>query len=642
MTRIYEDPYFSSTFPYNYTVDWLNQTITLYNQNDYSEAPSGTHILIEVYEVGNGKELVRGNSKLTPLFIDERYGTSAFLFAEKYEYIVDEPENGVYKTLVYIDGVKMTRSVDYDIVISITGELEILFEDVYDPNVNYIVYSISGDSSTNSSSYQYGYSIPETQTFVVTDPSQSDFTLDDTLTLIPFGTNAENSIVEINGVRLIPPGLDASDAYSFPDSTTLSLATAASQGDVVSITTFYDTHRQWLTSTLYENVSNFKVTSIYYINNATNPVQITFNSDPLFSTGDEIRLDGILGATQLNNNTYYVQSTANPNTWELYTDSGLTIPVVASDFNNYEGGGYGWKNADTIVVPNPTLISPFLGMIPVTYSEGNRTWVTVNGYRLNPSQMRYNENNTLSILADIDLQSGMDRVVVTAMVTGASPNPSTYNVNVNKLGVSSAYRANPEDSSWLVQDFTQQDNIMYFYNVRNILDIITEEAQTINVSGALLAYVPCDFTEARQVNVYNQTTISEVSADLYNFVLFEGKPAVVFNESVPGIIGLGDILTLTITLGNIIEIEGERIKFTEVDLVNNTVSGITRGIQGTTGPETHYAGELAYGIDNARRVTDKEYNENWNSFDITNKGDPLQISTTNAAIFLQSNEINVR
>ena len=127
-----------------------------------------------------------------------------------------------------------------------------------------------------------------------------------------------------------------------------------------------------------------------------------------------------------------------------------------------------------------------------------------------------------------------------------------------------------------------------------------------------------------------------MSTDSYNLGLFNGKSAVVITDQA----SVGDSLTVTLTIGRVIEIGAERIRFNTLNTTNNTITGLTRGIDGTVVIQTHYKYEIGYGINIARKLTEEEYNSTWNSENITPEGDPLQISTTQTAIFLQSNEIN--
>jgi len=97
----------------------------------------------------------------------------------------------------------------------------------------------------------------------------------------------------------------------------------------------------------------------------------------------------------------------------------------------------------------------------------------------------------------------------------------------------------------------------------------------------------------------------------------------------------GDILTVTTLEGKVIYINGEQIKFETIDLINNTLSGLQRGFNGTgIQPYIPIYSEVYSRLSN-NLLTDLDYNVTWNS-DTYNpvEGDPLQISTTSAAEFL--------
>jgi hypothetical protein len=91
--------------------------------------------------------------------------------------------------------------------------------------------------------------------------------------------------------------------------------------------------------------------------------------------------------------------------------------------------------------------------------------------------------------------------------------------------------------------------------------------------------------------------------------------------------------------GNLIYINGEQIRFRTVDLSNNTVSGLQRGANITGQAQAHPKYSEVYGILSNNKINDIEYSEIWNSKTYnTVEGDPLQISTTQVAIFLNQDE----
>jgi hypothetical protein len=102
----------------------------------------------------------------------------------------------------------------------------------------------------------------------------------------------------------------------------------------------------------------------------------------------------------------------------------------------------------------------------------------------------------------------------------------------------------------------------------------------------------------------------------------------------------GDVLYVDdvtkINGGNTILIGTEMIRFTSVDVGSNTVSGLIRGVGGTS-PTAHDIYDLVYPLNSTNMLPDMYYDETWNSWVIdTLYGDPLTQSTTPAAIFLNT------
>lgn len=695
-TRIYEG-ITSDNLSTSYTVNWMNESIIL-----NSPLASGYYVMVEVYEVGNGKELIRNNSKYLPLKEDPFNGDSYFEFNIKFESIINEP-------LVYVSqngGILTKKVYEVDYFIENTSEnlMKLVFRgQTYDSTTDYIVFAILGDSSTLISSTQYGYSIPETQVFV-TDGATADFELDLDLISLEYD-NIPNSIVELNGRRLIPYGTPGAD-YEFQTigSQTflhLYISVGGSGSDTVSITTFYDTRRQYLTTDLFTTTTlgGITTTKIAFVDVSATPVVLNFNTDPGFLTGDLIRIDGVQGTIELNQMNFYVEK-ISASEFLLFKDSSRLFPVIGPELSGFVSGGYAWLDSETVTVPYPTVP---LGMPDMTYDESNRTWITINGDRLLPTATNYSSSaefigsisgttltvtsvtkgklnigqeissigivlgtnviayisgfggvgtyevdtsqtvasatittdydNRLSIFANT---TPSDNVLVTSMVTGESPNPMSFDVFVDKYSNGSVYRTNPSDGSWLTQDFNFNDTVMYFYNVSNLVDSLSYDL-IVDTSGSVTyTYVQCDINEVKGVKVYNKTTITELTNTQFGITLFNGKPAVIFSSGVSA----GDLVTVTITIGNVVEINGERIKFGQIDTVNNTLSELTRGVQGTSAARIHTQYSMGYGINPARKISDAAYADTWNSTSITTKGDPLQISTTETAIFLQNDGIS--
>ena len=102
-------------------------------------------------------------------------------------------------------------------------------------------------------------------------------------------------------------------------------------------------------------------------------------------------------------------------------------------------------------------------------------------------------------------------------------------------------------------------------------------------------------------------------------------------------VSVGEVLTISSVEGRLLYVNGEQIGFRECDLVNNTVSGLQRGTNGT-GTQTYIPlYSEAYGLVPNNRMTDVLYSSAWNSYVYnTVEGDPLQISDTLGAGFLRT------
>jgi hypothetical protein len=90
-------------------------------------------------------------------------------------------------------------------------------------------------------------------------------------------------------------------------------------------------------------------------------------------------------------------------------------------------------------------------------------------------------------------------------------------------------------------------------------------------------------------------------------------------------------------LGNTLELNGEKIRYTNVDFDNNTISGLTRGVLGTGPVLTTGQYNIVYGITKYRTLDPQYHNQIWNTSNYQdNFGDPLQVSNSPAATFLKS------
>jgi hypothetical protein len=214
---------------------------------------------------------------------------------------------------------------------------KVMFAEAYTKAVDYVSYSFFGPTEP----LQYGYTLPQTQQFLgqgIVGPY--------TLTNYVGGVNATNAVVEINGLRIDP------SEYTIDFGTTSLVfgALTPTPSDTVAVTTFNDTQRQYLFTTSYDTTTVPKqVTPIIYVNNNVSVAQPTVRietSIPHNLVNDDIvRIDGVVGSSQLNNQIFRVEEISST-ILALYeytpgTPYTAAPPITIAD--TYVSGGYVWK-----------------------------------------------------------------------------------------------------------------------------------------------------------------------------------------------------------------------------------------------------------------------------------------------------------
>lgn len=265
----------------------------------------------------------------------------------------------------------------------------------------------------------------------------------------------------------------------------------------------------------------------------------------------------------------------------------------------------------------------------------DRLWVTVNGYRVPSSSLRLNPANEISILTTID---STDNVIITSMIPSATPNEETFMISVNNQNQGTAYRANTLTRTWLTQPLYNTEDTIYVGDVTKITDVVNQSTTVpaLGVNGKYDIGLTADKNLISSITVYNATTSAIINSANYEFVVEGLTPIIRIN---PGAyITAGDQLEITVLEGRLILINGEQIKFSTVDPVNNTISNLQRGTNGTG--EQVYIPEYTevFSFLSQNQMTSVQYQETWNpipgNYNPT-LGDPLQISDTGSAIFLR-------
>jgi hypothetical protein len=521
-----------------------------------------------------------------------------------------------FDPVVFCNGVKLSSN-DFEVAFIPEGT-RVTFDNLYDPAVDYITFVIL--SSTLVPEYnniKFGYSLPETEVFVYADSN--------TFTLVNYigGSTVDDAIVELNGNRL------SSTQYSFDTNlSTITIIDTLAEGDIVSVTTYHDTKRQQLVTT---ELDTFETSSFAFVDNTSSivvsgerypTITITTKDNHSFVDGDLIRIDGLKGMLELNNTTHYVK-VKTAKSFELYeqvTLQGQDLvffpPTSGSGLGKFIPSGYAWKDEDTV-----QITSDF------TYTTGSRTWVTVNGERVNPENLRYNEDNKLSIMAPISVG---DKVMITSMVSDATPGQLIYHISVDKKGNGEIHRV--QDNVWLTQPLYVYEDSIHVNNARKLVNNVVENVSAVTTDSGVVAQLSYRIEDLSGLIVQNINTLTTLGKDQYVVKNVNSRPTVIFNSGVSE----GDNLVITLQIGHIVEINGEQIHFRTVDYVSNTVSGLTRGIKGTGIRKIHNTESYVHGFNDVTKLDAIFYNNIMSSTDITPMGDPMQISSTPAAKFLRT------
>jgi hypothetical protein len=267
------------------------------------------------------------------------------------------------------------------------------------------------------------------------------------------------------------------------------------------------------------------------------------------------------------------------------------------------------------------------------WEQGNvdRLWVTVNGYRIPSSALRLNPDNNLSILSTVEPG---DVVIITSMIPTSTPNEAVYLQNVNKTGIQSVYRANTLTRTWLTEILQDTDDTIYVEDVTKITEtIIQNEVAPADIDGIISIGLEGDKQAICQVIVYNNDTTQTVDPANYYIAIEATAPIL----KITGGVTATNSLTITVILGNLIYVNGEQIGFTTVNFDTNTVTGLQRGANGTGEQTIIPKYSEVYGILSSNKLPTVYNVLTWNSYNYNLvDGDPLQISTTFSANFLNA------
>jgi len=244
------------------------------------------------------------------------------------DFTISATQGGSVLVLTDAVGGATLISNDYAFTVADNGTTAALvFANTYDVTTDYLTYTIMGETLP----VQYGYTLPQVQLF-----TGNNSTVSFTLTNYVGDNNPNNAIVEIDGIR------QTQTAYTISSiSNTILFSSPPPAASTVAVTTYNQTQRQYL-NTQY-NITGSTVSNIVNIDNSLSTVRVVTGINHNFAENDLIRIDGVSGSIQLNNNTYYV-NIINSTEFDLYNQpynpAATNYPVTG--VSAYTSGGYAW------------------------------------------------------------------------------------------------------------------------------------------------------------------------------------------------------------------------------------------------------------------------------------------------------------
>jgi hypothetical protein len=167
------------------------------------------------------------------------------------EFTVSDTLGGSIFSLTDAAGIASFITNDFAISRADVGpSATLVFAEAYNNNDDFITFAVFGETDP----IQYSYSIPITQLYLSTGGETQLL-----LTNYIGGTNPENAVVEVNGLRLTNVSEYTIDIVT----QTLYLVNSLLSGDILAVTTYNSTDRQYLNTTLGGTYSGSASVTLY-------------------------------------------------------------------------------------------------------------------------------------------------------------------------------------------------------------------------------------------------------------------------------------------------------------------------------------------------------------------------------------------
>lgn len=493
-----------------YSVDWVNQIVTIIPSVSAPPAANGDTLVISAYGLGGGNQLYKntyngsdvGNSLSIPVAYVEIFDMVIFVNGE------------LINNYTYTAGANHTTNI--------------VFTNTY-TSTDAINVTAIGDTD---GSLPYTWSTPQTQYFV--SYGQLDYQLDNSMS----GTNIPNLIVEINGIRARPPEgalyiADGSSGYALPNRGGYSLALVADNDILVYVNNekltlgsdyivepYTGNDTRYVDFTVAPSVGSQVLISVitkadYVILDDSSTIdnyQLVFRT----SGGFYPQYGDIVGVTSWNDTA---QQSIVTLLWQGPVIQGAVVnePFDSTDFDlgtiTDEPGSFDYTEGVQVIVNDFQL--------GTVITDPTRMWVTKNGDRIFYGDDYLISGQQLILHGPV---IGVTDVVVAQLFTDSVvPDVMEFRIFQDMRGAQATYRMTPATTTFLVQPLFKGQDIIYVDNASALtlpnLDINIWGVITIN--GERIMY--------RELNTTNNTVSSLIRGTAGTAVADHATDSVVYN-----------------------------------------------------------------------------------------------------------------
>jgi len=467
-----------------YTVDWVNNTVTIIPSISAPPAADGDVLTINVFGLGGGNQLYKNS------FNGADVGN---------QLNIPVSEVSIFEMVIFANG---TLIHNYRYRPGANNTTDIVFGNTYTSTDEINITAIGGTDGSEL----YSWSTPQTQYFV--SNGRLEYQLNNSMS----GTNIPNLVVEVNGIRARPPAgayyiADGSSGYALPNRGGYDVALVQYNEVLVYLNDRLLSYGLNYTLDSYTSGNNIRyvdfnippaagsqiliaVTTkadyvVYDDSSSINDYQLAFRTSGGFypQTGDIVSVTSWNDTAQQSIVTLLWQGPVTQGVVanEPFDSTGFDVGDVTGESGSFD------YTAGVQISANDFELNRYV-------SNPTRMWVTKNGRRLF-NNVDYSISKGQLILTNGVI--GVTDVVVAELFTNSVvPEAMAFRVFQDMRGTQATYRIAAQTTTTLVQPLSQDQDIIYVANAGALTqpNLDTNIWGVITINGERIMYRVLDTT----------------------------------------------------------------------------------------------------------------------------------------------------